>query len=367
MARMPSAEWIGPTPNETPSGMDDHRGLVLHIQQGTEAGSESWFKNPSAQASAHFLNPKTGGLRQLIDTDDRAWAQMAGNRYWVSVENEGVSGDSLTPSQLENASQLLAWLHTTYGIPLQSTDDPAGQGLGWHGMGGNDWGGHFDCPGDPIKAQRAQIIARAGQILGQPTAAAAPAPAPAPQPATPARYQTTIDGLPYGYGAHGAQVTTVGMALVAHGCGTHYQQGPGPDWSDADTLNYSDWQRSLGYTGSDADGVPGPTSLQRLLGFLPAANPNVSLAAVIDAARTDPGAEQGHQSHPGDVYPVEQALLAEGLLDARWASDGSYGTSTVTAYSAWQQRLGYSGSDADGIPGHTSLTELGQRHGFTTN
>jgi hypothetical protein len=193
----------------------------------------------------------------------------------------------------------------------------------------------------------------------------APAPTPAPQPATPARYQVTINGLQYGYGAHGQQVTLVGQALVAHGFGSHYQQGPGPDWSDADTLNYADYQRSLGYTGSDADGVPGAASLQRLLGYLPSSA--VSLQHLISAAQSDPGAAQGHLTYPGDVRPVQDALVAEGLLDAsdsRWGR-GSFGTMTVTAYAAWQRRLGYSGTGADGIPGHTSLSQLGSRHGFT--
>jgi hypothetical protein len=169
MARMPGTEWIGPTPNEHPNGMLAHKGLVLHIQQGTEAGSEAWFTNPASQASAHFLNPKSGGLKQLVDTDDRAWAEMQGNWYWVSIENEGYSGQSLTSSQVENAAQLYAWLHKTYNVPLQSTDDPNGSGLGWHGMGGVAWGNHPNCPGDPIKAQRPQILARAAQILGQTT------------------------------------------------------------------------------------------------------------------------------------------------------------------------------------------------------
>src|SRR5690606_34846761 len=80
------------------------------------------------------------------------------------------------------------------------------------------------------------------------------------------RYQVTIDGKTYGYGASGSHVTAVGRALVAAGFGKHYKVGPGPNWSDADTLNYADYQRSLGYSGSDADGVPGPTSLRKLLG-----------------------------------------------------------------------------------------------------
>jgi len=49
----------------------------------------------------------------------------------------------------------------TYGVPAQITDDPNGYGLGWHGMGGAAWGNHPDCPGEPIKAQRQQILDRA--------------------------------------------------------------------------------------------------------------------------------------------------------------------------------------------------------------
>ncbi|MFD7121894.1 N-acetylmuramoyl-L-alanine amidase, partial [Streptomyces sp. NPDC059922] len=56
----------------------------------------------------------------------------------------------------------------------------------------------------------------------------------APTDDTPARYQVTINGLAYGYGAQGAHVTAVGKALVARGFGRFYKVGPGPTWSDAD-------------------------------------------------------------------------------------------------------------------------------------
>jgi hypothetical protein len=184
---MPGAEWIGPTPNQYPNGMEAHRGLVLHIQDGTEAGSEAWFENPQAQASSHFLAPKAGGLRQLVDTDSASWTEMEGNRFWVSVECEGLGGDSLTPAQIEAVAQLLAWLHTAYAVPLVNTDDPNGSGLGFHAMGGAAWGGHLSCPGDAVLAQRPAILARAAQIVGAaPTPAPKPAPAPAPAPAAPA-------------------------------------------------------------------------------------------------------------------------------------------------------------------------------------
>lgn len=97
----------------------------------------------------------------------------------------------------------------------------------------------------------------------------------------------------------------------------------------------------------------------------PAAKLRVDLSNAVAAAKADPRARQGHQTHPADVRLIEAALKAEHLLAAEYASDGSFGSKTVAAYAAWQRRCGYAGSDADGIPGKASLVRLGQRHGFT--
>lgn len=103
----------------------------------------------------------------------------------------------------------------------------------------------------------------------------------------------------------------------------------------------------------------------------PAGQPRVSLKNLIAAAHADPPAAQGHATHPADVRPVEAALKAEGLLPAAYAGDGSYGTTTVTAYANWQKayskahNLGWSGADVNGIPGSVSLKALGSKHGFT--
>ncbi|MEU2339995.1 N-acetylmuramoyl-L-alanine amidase [Streptomyces sp. NPDC013172] len=258
MALMPGATYIGPTPNKRVDGMVEVRGLVLHIQEGNEQGSEAWFKNPASQASAHFLNPKTGALRQLVDTKDRAWAEADGNAHWVSIENEGYAGDKLTASQLENAAQLLAWLHKTYSVPLESTDDPTGKGLGWHGMGGAAWGGHTGCPGDPIKAQRAAIIARAEQILGldqKPKVSLAHVVYAAQHDPQAAQGHTTYKG----------EVLLVEKALQAEGLlAAQYVDG---SFGTRTVGAYARWQRSAaggGFTGTAADGVPGKTSLKLL-------------------------------------------------------------------------------------------------------
>lgn len=95
----------------------------------------------------------------------------------------------------------------------------------------------------------------------------------------------------------------------------------------------------------------------------PPTAPVVDLSRLISAATVDPPKSGTPISYAG-VRTVEAALQAEGLLAASLV-DGHFGTSTIAAYRAWQQRCGYSGADADGIPGKTSLTRLGQAHGFT--
>jgi peptidoglycan hydrolase-like protein with peptidoglycan-binding domain len=90
--------------------------------------------------------------------------------------------------------------------------------------------------------------------------------------------------------------------------------------------------------------------------------PVVDLSQLVAAARRDP-ARSGTPVSYGGVRIVEAALVDAGLL-SKVRLDGHFGTTTVTAYAAWQRSLGYHGRDADGIPGKTSLTRLGKRHGF---
>lgn len=245
MARMMGAVWIGPTVNRTPGGMSTVRGLVLHIQQGTEQGSEAWFKNPASEASAHFLNPKSGPLRQLVDTADRAWAEAGGNPNWISVENEGLSGEHLTDSQVSNCAQLFAWLHRTYTtVPLQLTDTPSVGGLGWHGMGGVAWGNHPDCPGKPIIAQRVEILAQTEKLLNLGAGGYVPYPGAAW----------------FSMGRRSSIVERMHDRLVAVGC-NHYKSTANKDViGSGDVASYEAWQRKCGYSGPAATWPPGRTT-----------------------------------------------------------------------------------------------------------
>jgi len=148
--------------------------------------------------------------------------------------------------------------------------------------------------------------------------------------------------------------------------------GGAPTAFARDTVPLDTWLNHGGHYGhhqipGNSHVDPGPMPDLFAVGptpVTPTTKPKVSLAHAVYAAEHDPAAAQGHASYKAEVLLVEKALQAEGLLASQYV-DGSFGSKTVSAYKAWQQRLNYTGSAADGIPGQTSLSKLGAKHGFT--
>jgi hypothetical protein len=129
-------------------------------------------------------------------------------------------------------------------------------------------------------------------------------------------------------------------------------RGPGMDWDDIlDRV-----ARRLAGTTPSTPKPPAPKPLPK------PARPVVDLSKLVAAARSNPAAKGTPVTYSG-VRTVEAALVDAGLLAKRY-SDGHYGTTTIAAYAKWQNKLGYRGKDADGIPGKTSLERLGDRYGF---
>ncbi|HNR91008.1 MAG TPA: peptidoglycan-binding domain-containing protein [Dokdonella sp.] len=96
-----------------------------------------------------------------------------------------------------------------------------------------------------------------------------------------------------------------------------------------------------------------------------AALPSVHMAHVVIQAQVEPF--RGNQSAlagDADVMRVQSGLNAKGISTT---VDGWYGNGTTSAYATWQRRLGYTGLDATGIPGPSSLAALGQNRFVLTN
>jgi peptidoglycan hydrolase-like protein with peptidoglycan-binding domain len=93
--------------------------------------------------------------------------------------------------------------------------------------------------------------------------------------------------------------------------------------------------------------------------------PGVNMELVLRAAQLDPHrqAGQGTLHARASVKRVQRRLYRRHLLPSKASIDGIFGGATKSAYAQWQQRLGYTGLDASGLPGVTSLqTLLGARY-----
>jgi hypothetical protein len=160
MAKYPGAAWHGPVPAVVPNGITEHRFVVIHIMEGTQAGTDAEFTAADATTSAHFGVDTDGTVWQWVDTDDKAEAQRAGNPVGISIEHAGYATGPLTNAQISADRRLLDWIHQTHDIPLVVTDDPDdGTGVIGHGQGAPAWG-HAVCPGPSVLAQLGDLVAR---------------------------------------------------------------------------------------------------------------------------------------------------------------------------------------------------------------
>ncbi|HZX36998.1 MAG TPA: peptidoglycan-binding protein [Streptomyces sp.] len=173
-------------------------------------------------------------------------ANTDGNRYFYGFEcvNLGNGKDPWPAAQLEAIEKASAAICRAHGWTFRSV------------IGHKEWQpGKIDPRGFTMDSMRARIKARLG---GRPDGPAKP---PAPKP--PATYEPFPGAAFFAPGRRSPIITAMGKRLVAEGCG-RYEVGPSPDWSEADRKSYAAWQRKLGFTGSDADGIPGKSSWDRL-------------------------------------------------------------------------------------------------------
>jgi len=92
-------------------------GAVVHSAEGSAAGAWAVLTGPH-QVSWHFTALKDGTVWQHYDTGQICWhAGSKANPYYIAIECEGLAGEELTPVQADSLSELLRWLHESYGWP----------------------------------------------------------------------------------------------------------------------------------------------------------------------------------------------------------------------------------------------------------
>lgn len=96
--------------------------VVIHVTQGSYAGSISWFQNPAAQVSAHYVfRSADGAVTQSVREKDIAWhaGNWTYNTQSIGIEHEGFIDDAgwFTDAMYRASAALTRNLTTKYGIP----------------------------------------------------------------------------------------------------------------------------------------------------------------------------------------------------------------------------------------------------------
>ncbi|MEW2161936.1 peptidoglycan-binding protein [Streptomyces sp. NPDC007084] len=200
---------------------------------------------------------------------------------------------------------------------------------------------------------------------------------------------TAFPGAAYfGPGASNAYVTRLGELLVERGGRRFYTTGPGPRWTSADQRATQAFQKAQGWTGADADGLPGPTTWAYLTGKKGKDIPAVAGSSGPPGTGTGTGAGSGSgagagtgagsgtgASQPVPAFPG-RAMFRPGANNAYVTQLGKqlvkkgfgahyttgpgprWGEADRRNVEAFQRAQGWRGGAADGYPGPETWRRL---------
>ncbi|MEU6997349.1 N-acetylmuramoyl-L-alanine amidase [Nonomuraea sp. NPDC046570] len=122
----PDGTWVAAsssnyTASSRPSSYAIDR-VVIHVTQGSYAGSISWFQNPSAGVSAHYvIRSSDGAVTQMVRNKDVAWhaGNWSYNTRSIGIEHEGWVSDAswFTEAMYRSSAALTRYICDKYGIP----------------------------------------------------------------------------------------------------------------------------------------------------------------------------------------------------------------------------------------------------------
>jgi peptidoglycan hydrolase-like protein with peptidoglycan-binding domain len=120
-ADYPPARWVPASTSNYATGRTAAiSAVVIHVTQGSYAGTISWFQNPSASVSAHYVvRSSDGEVTQMVRDADTAWHARSGNAYSIGIEHEGWVDNPawFTDAMYRSSAALTRHLTDRYGIP----------------------------------------------------------------------------------------------------------------------------------------------------------------------------------------------------------------------------------------------------------
>lgn len=106
--------------------------IVIHIMDGTLAGTDAWFANPASQVSAHYGIGKKGEAHQYVKEEDAAWhagrvdkpsaklikTNVNPNLYSIGIEHEGKPNEAWTDEMKQASASLIREICQRWQIPI---------------------------------------------------------------------------------------------------------------------------------------------------------------------------------------------------------------------------------------------------------
>lgn len=244
-----SRRELGWPASAAPDQVDPVKGVKLHYE-GTPVPEEDHSrcaKRWTEIRNSHLANTKEGYSDVAYN-----WAVC---NHGVIFEGRGLGKRTgANGSQpLNRAHYAILWMGGTKGVVTPSSSAVASikeliQYLRAHGTG-SEIKGHRDgyatsCPGDPLYK-----LVKDGKLE--------------PDKPKPVEYAPFPGAAYFKIGRTSKLVTELGKSLVRAGW-KGYRFGPGPVFTGTDKKAVKWFQEKQGWTGSSADGIPGPKTWERL-------------------------------------------------------------------------------------------------------
>ncbi|MGW1225183.1 peptidoglycan-binding protein [Streptomyces sp. NPDC002530] len=166
----------------------------------------------------------------------------------------------------------------------------------------------------------------------------------------------------FGAGERNAHVTELGRMLVARGGKRFYKVGPGPAWSGADRQATQAFQRAQGWSGKEADGIPGPDTWRLLVNGtgrdIPPAGASTGRGTTAAPAFPGRGSFRPGRSN-SHVERLGRQLVKKGYGKYYRSGPGPRWTEADRRnVEAFQKAQGWRGAQADGYPGPETWRRL---------
>ncbi|WP_328625714.1 amidase [Streptomyces sp. NBC_00353] len=301
----PSALWVpADSHNFTVGRTATIDKVVIHVTQGSYAGSIKWFQDPTAEVSAHYVvRSSDGQITQTVRDSDTAYHAKQANASALGVEHEGYIDDPswFTDTMYRASAALTRALCDKYGIPKDRAHvighseapgtDHTDPGRYW------DWNRYMGF----VEGDSSSGISGNGNSTGG------------------SGGSSSSDGLGFASytllqsGASGAQVTAVQQLLNTHG----YTAGAADGNFGAATLSAVKAYQTT--RGLPAGGIVGPKTWTALL-----------------SAGSTPTLRQGDSG--AAVKRLQRSLTA--ALGTTVDAVGTFGPVTATAVRTYQTRQG---------------------------